>query len=363
MVTESRAAGSRGEAWSRVEFDVLGEGLWFTSPDVTLRASPEARAAAVAFGGSAAPAGARVDPEFAAGLMGIAEMVRDWWGIELACPEAGEAAPLALPGRALCFSSGVDSFWSLLRSGPWDELVFVRGFDVALTDTERGDQAEASVRAVAAELGARAVVINTNLRVHPLWANLDWQRAHGAALAAVGHTLTGHAGTFGISSSYPAVLDLPWGTHPKLDPLWSSRALEVRHLGAELWRREKLRLIADEPLVQQHLRVCWEHRSPGINCSACDKCLRTMCYLAQFEKLALFKTFDGDDLPARVDALGFLPVGVTVAWEEMAADGLPADLGAAVERLLARSRSWPGRGLRAARSWGGAARRRLRSSR
>ncbi|RYC14555.1 hypothetical protein [Nocardioides zhouii] len=292
----------------------------------------------------------------------IAETVRDWWGIELSRPEAGEDAPGPQSGRALCFSAGVDSFWSLLRSGPWDDLVFVRGFDIALTDVERGDHAEASVRAIAAKLEARAVVVSTNLRAHPLWAPLDWRRTHGAALAAVGHTLIDHVGKFGISASYAAALDVPWGTHPTLDPLWSSRALAVQHIGAELWKREKLRVIADEPLVQEHLRVCWEHRRPGQNCSACEKCLRTMCYLAQAEKLAQFKTFDGRDLPRRVDALRHLPAGVAVVWEEMAADGLPDDLGPAVQRLLRRSRSWRGRSLRASTSWGGAVRRRLRSS-
>lgn len=237
--------------------------------------------------------------------------------------------------------------------------MFVRGFDIALTDVKRGDDAEAAVRAIAVEVGARAVAISTNLRVHPLWASLDWERAHGAALATVGHTLTEHAGTFGISASYPASLDRPWGSHPTMDPLWSSRALSVEHVGAELWKRDKLRAIADEPLVQEHLRVCWEHRRPGLNCSTCEKCVRTMCYLVQFGKLSEFKTLDGHGLPQRVDALRFLPPAVAMVWEATAADGLPEELGLAVRRLLRRSRSRRARARRAGRSLGGAALRRI----
>lgn len=363
MVTEGPAADSRDQRGSRAEFDVLGEGLWFASSDLTLRASPEARAAAVAFGRTAAGTPMGVDPQFAAGLGVIADKVHEWWGMEMVRPVPGKDAPGPQPGRALCFSAGVDSFWSLLRCGPWDDIVFVRGFDIPLSEVQRADEAEASVRAVAAAVGARAVVISTNLRLHPLWTSLDWGRTHGAALAAVGHTLIDHVGTFGISASYPAVQNVPWGTHPELDPLWSSRALSVQHLGAELWKREKLRLIADEPLVQEHLRVCWEHRRPGLNCSSCEKCIRTMCYLTQSGHLSLFKTFEGDDLVGRVDSLPFLPAGVTLVWEPMAAEGLPDDLAAAVQRLLRRTRAWPGRTFRAGRSRAGAVRRRLRSSR
>jgi hypothetical protein len=46
--------------------------------------------------------------------------------------------------------------------------------------------------------------------------------------------------------------------------------------GIGLTRTEKFRACAMDPLVQNHLRVCWQNRSRTGNCSTCTKCLLAM---------------------------------------------------------------------------------------
>jgi len=215
----------------------------------------------------------------------VAKLVREWWGwsgglpIEPSgtpAPSGGLLAP-RLRRSALLFSGGVDSFFSLLR-GPVapDALVFVDGFDIPLNEVARRDDAHHALRQVADAIGVRMIRITTNLRTHPLFAATPWEQTHGGALAMIGHALRREFSHVMISST-PSFRDMamPWGSHMRLDALWSSEHLGVLYVGATHRRGEKLLAIADEPLVRQHLRVCGEHRAGGLNCGVCEQCIRT----------------------------------------------------------------------------------------
>ena len=54
---------------------------------------------------------------------------------------------------------------------------------------------------------------------------------------------------------------------------------------------DKLRGIAEHPLVQRHLRVCWKNYGRRDNCCRCEKCLRTMLMLDALGKLGPFEAF------------------------------------------------------------------------
>ncbi|HET9151067.1 MAG TPA: hypothetical protein VFN83_05070 [Gemmatimonadales bacterium] len=344
---------------ARVMARVDGNEVWFESQDVEL--SPSCEAFGSAFLIPALLRGRRlgmagpVASDWAAHTADIARIIHRWWGAPVLLPTfaAGAPVPRAIArGTVLCFSGGVDSFFTLLRGGERpDWLVFVHGFDVPLTDGQRADWAREDLEAAAASVGARPVTIRTGLRSHPAFACVSWERTHGGALAAIGHLLSGVGDRLLVSSTLSTDDLHPWGSHVALDHLWAGGGLQIRHVGADLDRIGKLRQIADEPLVRSHLRVCWENRDARRNCSRCEKCVRTRLSLAILGCLEEFPVFDGPGTLARdVDGVASVP-----AWQltdrfvyaQVLQAGLPAELRAAVRRLLARSRrhEW-GRRLR-----------------
>jgi hypothetical protein len=348
-----RVADAHTAGPGRVSASIDGAALWFASDRAALRPAAEAFASAALV--AALHHGRRlvVDGELSRtwhdNMSDLLRVLREWWGYPEQAPLAHvrddrRESPLRRFG--LCFSGGVDSFYALLRGDlPVDALIFVHGFDIDLDDTARYEAYAPRVREIAAGRGIEMITVRTNVR--KIWpvAAAPWDRAHGGPLAAVGHVLADRIGHLIVPSGRPWYLDLPWGSHWKLDALWSSARLRVLHSGAHRWRADKIAAIADEPLVREHLRVCWEHRNDRLNCGRCEKCVRTQLLLAQLGKLADFRCFDGDEpLAARVEALPRLPLDVVEAYRIQYQRDLPADLRRAVERLLDRSRparGWP----------------------
>lgn len=354
--------------------------LWYESEEVELSPAPEAFGTALLL--PALYRGRRLSldaPVCATWLSNVGRLLkvwRGWWGYPELLPRAAtrintdaptqteaaaslcvetdaatrvETGTTATPREtaprsretALCFSGGVDSFYSLLHGEHRPGLLLaVQGFDISLRDAARMDAFRESLRAAASSVGARPVVIRTNFREHPAAGRSSlWERAHGGALAAVGHLLAGHAGRLIISATYKRENPRPWGSSFLTDHFWSSDRLEVSHCGAEAEREEKLRLLAAEPLAREHLRVCWENRAARGNCSRCTKCLVTMLMLAEWRALEDFRVFDGrGPLDERVDALPYLKVYIN-RFEEIARRGrLEPEVAEAVRRLVRRSR-------------------------
>jgi hypothetical protein len=249
----------------------------------------------------------------------------------------------------------VDSFYTLLRNvARYPEtdarairhLVVVHGFDIwgnrppALFEATRANTA-----AVAGALGRESLPVATNVR--EFVSDLDWAAvAHGAAMASVGLLF----GQLFHTIYVPATAALarlhikPLGSHPALDPLWSTEAVEVVHDGAETRRVDKVRAIAASPLALQYLRVCWENRGGAYNCGECGKCMRTMVDLELAGALERAETFPhAIDLPA-IERLYRPPDrGGRIAWFDTLAEARRLDrrdLVEAIELMLGRS-AWP----------------------
>jgi hypothetical protein len=338
----------------RVQTQAVGERLWFESPDLPLATCLESFGSALllpaAAKGRCLAFAAPPDPVWLDNVQQALAVAARWWGYSRprrATAEPPDGSPAvqvrARHTSALCFSGGVDSFYSLLRGDHHiDAIVFVHGYDIELTDTERARAAEASIRRVAAELGIKAIVVRTNLRTHGAFRTADWRHTHGGALAAVGHLLTNDIDQLLISASYPRVFDRPWGSHWALDPWWSSSRLTVTHVGAEKWRAEKLVAIMHEPAVRKHLRVCWENRSPDGNCGRCEKCLRTMLVLDGHGCLADFPVFPPSaTLAANVGWINQLTPDLVPVYTGFLNMALSSDVRAAVAALVERSTQNP----------------------
>jgi hypothetical protein len=268
-----------------VRADVDGVPVFFETDGPPLSPSPEAFGSAVLPAALAAGRGLSIEPpvdeRWRRGAVELTRVFRAWWGwpeaeIEGPLRPEGDSPPAA--GTALCFSGGVDSFHALLRCPERiDAIATVFGYDMPLSHAARRQALCASLDAVATARGVRSVRIRTDLREHPLLRGLDWERGHGGALAAVGHLTS--ARRLVIASSIPAGDETPWGSHWKTDASWSSSTTTVVPWGQVLRRDQKLRDVCREPLVQAHLRVCWENRARVGNCSRCVKCLRTALIL------------------------------------------------------------------------------------
>jgi hypothetical protein len=338
-------------------WEVAGTPVTFRSED-ELVAAPEGVGSAFLFPAAAASRDLAlpdpVDPRWRAGALEAAGLARRWWGWRV--PELRGPVGVAGPpgdGVALCFTGGVDSFHSLLcgEERP-TRLVFALGYDVPLDDHARRDALLPHLQAVADGMSLPLTVVRTDLRRHPLFAAVSWERTHGAALATLGHVLG--VGTLQISASATPGTDSPWGSHPALDACWSSSGTAIRHVGFGPSRFAKVAAIAHHPLVREHLQVCWERRTATGNCGRCSKCVMTMAFLdaaGGLEGATAFPAGAAADLAQRIDALptaGFLQS----TTQAVAVTSRP-EVAGALARLMGRMRPYRptagewGRGLAA----------------
>jgi diphthamide synthase (EF-2-diphthine--ammonia ligase) len=196
-------------------------------------------------------------------------------------------------GVGCFFSGGVDSFYTLLKHREEiTKIIFVHGFDISLANQVLRAEVAKEIRWVAVQLKKELIEVETNLREfsdsYAIWG----RQFFGSALASVAHLLSGQLNKIYIPSSESfAHLD-PCGSHPLLDPLWSTEHLEIVHDGCEASRNEKVAVIAQNDVVLQSLRVCTINSQNSYNCGICEKCLRTMITLHAVGALEQCKTFN-----------------------------------------------------------------------
>ena len=193
------------------------------------------------------------------------------------------------PRRAVAFlSGGVDGLHMLMRNRrlykPDDpayvrEAVFIHGFDIGKRardpENERYRMMIRRLEPVVADLGLRLIQCRTNLRHLPSKPDFWEHRHNGAALAAVGHSAIFGSAFLFIGASWPTTHQVPWGSHPAIDNLFSSQRITVIHDGSRFSRLQKVRDLAGWPTGLAALRVCPANAGPRANCGECEKCLRT----------------------------------------------------------------------------------------
>lgn len=337
--------GSVQDGVHRVCADVEGIPVWYESADVELQASPEIFTSAFLLPAMMQNAtlcieGA-VSNAWRSNAQALMKLFHEWWGYSVVEIQADRAEPQeTTAGRgALFFTAGVDSFYSLLHGGlAVDDLIYVQGFDVSLEDEQRLTEVCRQIQTLADVAGKRLVVLKTNLRQHPLIQKAGWGHVHGGALASVAHSLPETSEVI-ISSSFSRRVDLPWGSHWQSDPLWSSDRVELVHFGDQIPRTDKLIRIADDPLVQRHLRVCWKNKNENMNCCQCEKCVRTMTLLEACGELGSYEVFPSRDrLPQMIKKVRYVVAGVLSVYEDFLKRNLSPNTEAAVKSLLRRSR-------------------------
>jgi hypothetical protein len=228
---------------------------------------------------------APVDTVALAGAQRASGVTSDWFGWPRVLVTARRRVP-SLPaagGVGLFFSRGLDSMYSLFHGlHQADRLISIDWIDAPLAGVGTQAVMRGTV-AAAAEAGLPLLRVSSNSRrfTDPL---IGWDDAVGPTLASFALLLAPTFGTVVIAATLPDHLMRPRGTHPQLDPLWSSSRVRIVHDGSMLGRTDKAAAVADEPLVQQRLKVCWEREGDG-NCGRCAKCLMTLTNFAAAGRL------------------------------------------------------------------------------
>ena len=250
---------------------------------------------ATAVGSSLRVAG-RVSPRLLKGVSTVQDIFQCWgrdtWRkVPVEAVPQVRAAP-SRPGVACFFSGGLDSCYTLLKHREEiTHLVFVHGFDIQLADRALRDRTSRALHNVAAAYQKSVVEVDTNLRDFTD-RYFTWELSHGAVLASIALLLSPLFTKVYIAASNTYLWLRPWGSHPLLDPLWSTEHTEIVHDGCEAMRIEKLARIVDDETVLRSLRVCWENRDGAYNCGRCEKCLRMMVELRILGALDRCRTFD-----------------------------------------------------------------------
>lgn len=311
----SRRDGPEGTVEAEIDAAGTRHRVRYSAPELSVDCAADALVAAALLPamstGATLTSEHAVSPRLLAALPTIQDIFRSW---EQRYPVYGKyrrvtvdaparPVPLTRPGRgtAAFFTAGVDSFYTAVRHrAELDALVYVCGFDVRAGETAPAGtglaaKVLAGVRAAAEDLGIPLVVVDTDLRsFSDRYAG--WVHYHGSALASVAHLLASRFAKVYIPASNTYAYLEPLGSHPLLDPLWSTEELEIVHDGLEAARLDKIEVIADEPAARTWLRVCWENRNGRYNCGSCEKCLRTMVAMSALGVLPRFEA-----LPSHID--------------------------------------------------------------
>ena len=251
-------------------------------------------------------------PELRGGLQVAMRWLHQWHGdsrrpLAIEAPTESSPPPRAGNGRAACFfTGGVDSMATLRQNrlefaaehpNSIRDGIIIYGLEV---DRQTAfNDVVASLSLVADDARITLVPIASNIRSLDLdWGfwEFEWE---GAVYASVAHALSRRISSAAISSTYDVPHMTVLGSHPLLDPNYSSASVRIRHEGVTMSRLDKLRLIAEWPAGLDRLRVCnvvENYRERTINCGRCEKCIRTMLGLAAIGALNKTGAFVAPDL-------------------------------------------------------------------
>lgn len=195
--------------------------------------------------------------------------------------------PMTTPTSGTMFSGGINSLATLQNNrrsfGPEDVeyfrygVVLSAGFDIF--EIAPGTAYWSQLEEIADSADLELIPVKTNVRTLQPADHFFLSYLFGPLLASLGHFLAHGLTRVAIGSAGTPDREHLHGSHPDIDPLFSSGAVTVIHDLDTTTRLEKSRSIADWPAVRGKLRVCLRPPRPGhssINCGECEKCVRTM---------------------------------------------------------------------------------------
>jgi len=261
-------------------------------------------------------------PELRNGLITVMSWMKTWYYspdkklVRIEAKKQSSIPSPCAPARAgLFFSGGIDSLGTLRNNRlhyPLDHPLSIKDGILIYGQNWESDDRPATFKHAVQELSG--VTRDARITLIPVYTNvrhLDGEseffqyQFHGAVLAAVAHALANRFNAMLISSSsHIPNLFLrkkkhfsPWGSHPLIDPCYSSSDMKIRHEDLAMSRLDKVRLISQWDAGLQNIKVC-PPNYPGDNCGVCEKCIRTELGLLVLGVLDKTRAFPLDDLNA-----------------------------------------------------------------
>jgi hypothetical protein len=285
-----------------------------------------------------------VCPVLRDGLRSAVELLNRWYGstrrLPILEPSLGFVAPhRRIPARsALLFSGGVDSLHlvsrnreALLSGDPrFADALWVTAYDAPVEGTGK---LNAAISRPLEETGVELLPVSSNLRLLDMDLEFFARESLSASFLSAAHLFGRRFCSISIASTAPAARAVPWGSHPSLDPLFGSAALEIRHEPPAVPRLEKVRSIAAWRTALENLHVCNdEPTEESLNCGTCEKCIESMTELIAAGHPGPWPTFPLTDVTAEAIAGVSVLQDVAAGWEM-----LPGPLETAGRRDLARA--------------------------
>jgi len=192
---------------------------------------------------------------------------------------------------AMLFSGGVDAYSSLFRHyDSYPDLITVHGPDIDLADSTQWNRVVESNKKQQFLKNYDNLYIKSNLRlfytykVNYLLKNAEWwsKIQYGLGLTSLLAPLSflkNYNKIYIASTRSKFMKFLPWGSMPETDNKIAWSGLSVIHDGFDLSRQDKLEIIIKMynkfNLYGDAIRVCYSELNKSINCSKCEKCVRT----------------------------------------------------------------------------------------
>ena len=218
--------------------------------------------------------------------------------------------PLQHNKTGMFMSGGMDSLAALRLNrlnypashpGSVKDSFFLHGFDIGGV-VERGmkyhvfERAKEAIYKITNDAKIELIPVYTNIRhlcdERALWLDSFF----GAVLASIAHTFSSRLNMVFIGSSYDIPNLHPCGSHPLLDPEYSSYDMRIRHRDYELSRIEKIKIVSKWDAAFQNFRVCLANVPDLLNCGKCEKCVRTMTELTALGLLNKTRAFAENEI-------------------------------------------------------------------
>jgi hypothetical protein len=211
-----------------------------------------------------------------------------------------QAKPAAV---ATTFSGGVDAFFTIWKHLPQNQIIpsyqithalFILGFDILNKEKNNYDSLFSRFHAALSEINVELIPLETNLFTL-IAPRLKMNLFYGPVLIGPTHVLGCLFNKVLIPSSndYQQIQKWTSSSDPTSDPLLSTEKLEIIHYGANYRRVHKIEAISNWKPAQTQLRVCTTVglKPDVINCSRCEKCVRTMIPIYAMGNMEKFTTF------------------------------------------------------------------------